>query len=277
MGLIEIHPRTFSQRFGETPSAQRTFVETPDVDTFEPLPALGSEHPEYAAMKCTAVEKKTGYGGDPDQISYSISYAPAPNCEQEPHPLLRCDRWSIGTSGSSVPATTWYDNGIEKPLVNSAGDVFTGHNKRRLEMRLSVSGNRVDFPIDTARAVVNTTNASAWGGGAARSWLCSGSSAQQRTELVGTDIVEFWAVSFEFLYSSEGWDLSIPDVGLFYIEGYKKRRAVVEDADGNYLPSPKPVPLNADGTLKTSGEPNLLNRTIYKEIEFGAYFSEPPT
>lgn len=165
MGLIEIHPCMFSQRFGETPSAQRTFVETPDVATVEALPALGSEHPEYAAMRCTAVQKTTGYGGDPDQISYAISYAPAPSCEQEPSPLQRCDRWSIGTSGSSVPSTTWFEDGVEKPLVNSAGDVFTGHNKRQLEMRLAVSGNRAAFPIAIARAVVNTTNATTWGGG----------------------------------------------------------------------------------------------------------------
>ena len=32
MGRIEIHPRTFSQRFGETPNAQRTFIRL-KVDT----------------------------------------------------------------------------------------------------------------------------------------------------------------------------------------------------------------------------------------------------
>lgn len=277
MGLIEIHPRTFSQRFGETPSAQRTFVETPDVATFEALPALGSEHPEYAALKCASVEKTTGYGGDPDQVSYQISYAPAPTCEQEPHPLSRCDRWSIGTSGSNTPVTTWFDGGVETPLVNSAGDVITGYNKRRLEMRLSVSGNRADLPMATARTVVNAVNATAWGGGVAGSWLCSGSSAQQHTELVGTEVVDFWAVSFEFLYSAELWTLTVPDVGLYHISGGVRRRAMVADADGNYIPSPKPVPLNSDGTLKTSGDPDLLDRTIYREIDFGTYFGDPPT
>lgn len=276
MGRIEIHPRTFSQRFGESPTAERTFVETPDVDVFEALPAIGQEHPEYAALKCTGVAKTTGYGGDPDQISYRVSYAPAPSCEQEPNPLERCDRWSIGTSGTTTPATTWLDSGVEKALVNSAGDPISGFSKRRLEVRLTVSGNRAAFPMSMARTVVNATNLTAWGGGAQRTWLCSGASAQQRTELVGTLVLEFWAISFEFLYNDELWSLSVPDVGLNYISASgAKVRVTVEDADGNYIPSPKPLPLNADGSLK-NGEPNVLQRPVYREIEFSSYFGDPP-
>ena len=277
MGRIEIHPRTFSQRFGEAPSAERTFIETPDVDTVEVLPAIGQEHPEYAALKCTGVAKTTGYGGDPDQISYRVTYAPAPTCEQEPNPLSRCDRWSIGTSGSSVPATTWLDSGTEKALVNSAGDPISGFSKRRLELRLSVAGNRADFPIATARTVVNATNSTTWGGGAQRTWLCSGASAQQKTELVGTLIVEFWAITFEFLYNADLWSLSVPDVGLNYINSSgAKVRATVEDADGNYIPSPKPLPLNSDGSLKASGDADILQRPVYREIDFSTYFGSPP-
>ena len=103
--------------------------------------------------------------------------------------LDRCDRWTVGTSGSQVPATTWLDNGVEKPLINSAGDPIGGYNKRRLEMRLTVSGNRASSQIATAKAVVNATNSAGWGGGAARSWLCSGATARERTELVGTLVV----------------------------------------------------------------------------------------
>jgi len=277
MGRIEIHPRTFSQRFGESPSAERTFIETPDVDTVELLPAIGEPHPEYAALKCTGVAKTTGYSGDPEAISYRVTYAPAPTCEQAPNPLDRCDRWSIGTSGSSTPATTWIDNGTEKALVNSAGDPIGGQTKRRLEMRLSVSGNRAAFPMATSKAVVNATNASGWGGGSAGTWLCSGASAQQRTELVGTLVVDFWQIGFEFLYNEEGWALHVPDVGLNYLSGGAKKRATVEDADGNFVPSPKPLPLNSNGTLKAAGSlPDLLVRPIYRQIEFSTYFGNPP-
>lgn len=276
MGRIEIHPRTFSQRFGETPNAQRTFIETPDVATFEPLPGIGSEHPEYAALKAVSVAKTTGYNGDPDQIQYVISYSPAPTCEQEPNPLDRCDRWTVGTSGSQVPATTWLDNGVEKPLINSAGDPIGGYNKRRLEMRLTVSGNRASSQIATAKAVVNATNSAGWGGGAPRSWLCSGATARERTELVGTLVVNFWEVSFDFLYNEELWSLSVPDVGLNYLNGGVKKRAYVEDSDGNFVPSPKPVALNADGSLR-SGDPLILQRPVYREIEFSTYFGDPPT
>jgi len=277
MGMIEIHPRKFSQRFGASPSAERTFIDTPDVDTVEVLPSIGEEHPEYAALKCTSVSKTTGYGGDPDQTSWKISYAPAPTCEQEPNPLARCDRWQIGTSGSSVAATTWIDNGTTKALVNSAGDPIGGQTKRRLDMKLSVSGNRLAFPIETAKATVNTVNDATWGGAAAGNWLCSGASAQQRTELVGTLVVEFWAISFEFLYNSDGWALKVPDVGLNFINssGFKLR-AYVQDNDGNYVPSPKPLPLNSDGSLKQSGDADILTRPIYPAVNFSTYFGEPP-
>ena len=49
-----------------------------------------------------------------------------------------------------------------------------------------------------------------------------------------------------------------------------------KDADGNYIPSPKPLPLNPDGSLKTSGDPAILQRPVYREIDFSTYFGSPP-
>lgn len=278
MGRIEIHPRTFSQRFGDSPSAQRTFIDTPNIDTFEALPVIGEEHPEFAALTCVGVERETGYNGDPDQISYRVSYAPAPACEQAPNPLERCDRWSIGGGSTTEAITSYYDGTTMQPLVNSAGDAITGYQKRRSDLRLTVAANRATFPIATARAVINTVNESGWGGGAPTTWICSGASAQQRTELVGTLVVDFWAITFEFLYRESGWRLVVPNVGFNYI-GYDgiKRRMYIEDQDGNYIPSPKPLPLESDGFIRLgNARPDLMAFDIYRTSDFSAYFGDPP-
>lgn len=74
MGRIEIHPRTFARSRGSTPTAERRFVETPDVTIEEPLPVLGEVHPEFAAMTCVSVTARSGYGGDPQQTEYTIRY-----------------------------------------------------------------------------------------------------------------------------------------------------------------------------------------------------------
>lgn len=74
MGRIEIHPRTFSRNRNATPTAERRFVETPDVDVNEQIPVLGEVHPEFAAMTCVRVNKTSGYNNDPQQTLWVASY-----------------------------------------------------------------------------------------------------------------------------------------------------------------------------------------------------------
>jgi len=74
MGMIEIHPRTFTRSRGGTPTAERKFVQTPDVTVEESLPVLGEVHPEFAAMTCVSVTARSGYQGDPKQTEYTIRY-----------------------------------------------------------------------------------------------------------------------------------------------------------------------------------------------------------
>lgn len=74
MGMIEIHPRTFTRSRGGTPTAERRFIKTPDVTVEEPLPSLGESHPEYALMTCVSVTARSGYNGDPQQTEYTVRY-----------------------------------------------------------------------------------------------------------------------------------------------------------------------------------------------------------
>lgn len=74
MGQIEIHPRTFSRVRSSTPTAERRFVDTPDVDVTEKIPVLGEVHPEFAALVCVRLTKSSGYNNDPQQTLYVASY-----------------------------------------------------------------------------------------------------------------------------------------------------------------------------------------------------------
>tara|TARA_B100001741_G_scaffold238488_1_gene199466 strand:+ start:873 stop:1115 length:243 start_codon:yes stop_codon:yes gene_type:complete len=74
MGLIEIHPRTIAKARAGSPSAQRRFLDTPDTDVEEALPALGEEHPDFAAMVATRVTTTTFYNNDPQQTLHVVDY-----------------------------------------------------------------------------------------------------------------------------------------------------------------------------------------------------------
>lgn len=74
MGRIEIHPRTFTRNRSGTPTAERRFLDTPDVTVEEPLPAIGSEHPEFAALVCVSITATSGHNGDPQQTMHSVKY-----------------------------------------------------------------------------------------------------------------------------------------------------------------------------------------------------------
>lgn len=74
MGRIEIHPRIFNRSRSDTPTAERRFLETPDVTVQEPLPGIGSPHPEFAALVCVSISTTSGYGGDPQQTLHTFRY-----------------------------------------------------------------------------------------------------------------------------------------------------------------------------------------------------------
>jgi hypothetical protein len=201
----------------------------------------------------------------------------------DPNPLLRPDVWSLQASGASVPVSVYVSTDqpgdaadVLSPLVNSAGDPIVGEKTRRAEITMTVRGNRSASPFSLATDLVNRTNFSTWANGAARTWLCTGISGEQAAEIVGDNLVEYWKTSFSFTYNADTWDKFIPDVGLNYLSGGVKRRVMVEDSDGNYVPSPKPQPLNSDGSVKTSGEADLLRRQIYRTADFSSYFGAPP-
>jgi len=208
---------------------------------------------------------------------------------KDPNPLNRPDVWSLSASGTVVDATTYYAdaNDTVKQIVNTAGDPLRGLKRRQGEITLNVKGNRLDSPFSLATGFVNRTNAAAWADGAERTWLCTSVSAQQQTELVGDELLDYWSVSFSFAYRPETWSVQAPNVGLnqlTYVPDSNgtpilvKRRITIQDGSGNIVPTSKPQPLDENGSFAgVTAEADLLTFRVYRTADFASYFGEPPT
>lgn len=282
----EIVPRSFTHRFGESPSAEIRYHATTDGPT--PTQTVlntigifhGASHPEYGYLLCTE-----GNLNELDRFHVEVVYryeVPAQGSgDSSPNPLARADVWSFSTGGAAVPALTFYDgsgNANLKPLVNSAFDFFEGAMTEESELRATITGNRSLFPIGLAAQVTNTVNSDSYLGAPAHSWKCQGISAQQQNEVVDGAEIKYWSVSVELAYRQSGWKLLLPDIGWNYIEDDEKKRAYVTDSESSdKVASANPVALNSNGSLKPPGSfPNILERRVHKEVAFQPLFGTPP-
>lgn len=277
MAIIELHPRRKTLVLDGEPTAERLFLATPHATgSSVAIPALGSPHPDNGSLKALQISEETRYDGDPEQtlttVTYGVNAAP---CESDPNPLARCDRWTVSTGLTSVPVYRFFDGTSFQPLVNSAGDYLPGHQGQQPEAHLTLHANRAQFPMDYL-VTTNKINDAAWKTANPRAWLCAGMRAEKKSELVGTQVISYYEVAVDFIYNDSLWQLYVPDVGLYYLDGGVKRRCYVEDHNGNYVPASSPVPLNPDGSMKTSGDPNILTRRIYQEADFTAIFGNSP-
>lgn len=282
----EVIPRTFSHKFGESPTAERKFIVTLD----EPTPtqaiisAIGivhaDAHPEfsYLVMLDASVSEV-----DRQHAEVSFKYETPKQEDLDPNPLARPDVWSFSVTGTEVPALTYWDGNTAKPLVNTAGDFFEGLTTHESEVKASISWNRATFPLADAVAVTNCINSSPYLGAPKHSWQCQGISSQQATEVVNGQELRYWTGTTELIYRRGGFNLSLPNVGWHYVtnNGGAKFPVYVRDKDsGNDVPASCPQPLDANGSQKyvggTSGPPDILERRVYREVNFSTYFGTPP-
>ena len=283
----EIVPRSFTHRFGESPSAEIRYHATTDGPT--PTQAVlntigifhGASHPEYQYLLCTE-----GNLNELDRFHVEVVYryeVPATGTEDsDPNPLARADVWSFSTGGAAVPALAYYEgsgNGDLRPLVNSAFDFFEGAMTEESELRATITGNRAAFPVGVATSVTNAVNSDAYLGAAIYQWKCQGISAQQQVEVVNGAEIKYWSVSVEFAYRQSGWRLMLPDIGWNYLEDGEKQRAYVKSPppESENVASSNPVALNSNGSLKSPGTaPDILYRRVHKEVAFVPLFGTPP-
>lgn len=284
----EVLPRTFSHRFGEAPTAERKYVVT--VDAPESHQTLlntvgishGSQHPEYSYLLCVegSITESDRHHAE---ITYRYELPKQDLGTFNANPLARGDIWTFSVGGAQVPALTYYHgngNNDVRALVNSANDIFEGLTTLECEVRATISTNRPLFLLATSAAVTNAVNAGPYLLGAPHTWHCAGISGQPAAEVVNGIEVRYWQISIELVYRKSGWDLVVPDVGLTCVSGSNKSACRVK-SDGEDIDAPTPQPLNPDGTQKyppgtTPGEPDLLTRRIYPEVDFHYYFGTPP-
>lgn len=291
----EILPRSFSHKFGESPTAEIKYGITLDgpTSTQDILNAVGifhgAAHPEFSYLLC-----HNGQVNETDrfhaEVAYSYETPAAGTTNYDPSPLSRPDVWSISTSSLAVPTFRYYQgsgNGTIKPLINTAGDIIEGAQAIEGELRVSVSGNRAAFPMATAIAVTGCVNSDSYAGAAAHQWLCNGISAQQTTEVVNGLQVTYWQVTAELSYKPSGYKLYLPNVGWNYIKeagtGSASKERCYVFAAGEQVPSANVMALNDDGSIRFntdftgSGAPTILERRVNREVAFTGYFGTPPT
>ena len=286
VGYREVIPRTFSHKFGESPTAEIKYHVTTSapVGTQQVLNQIGifhgAPHPEYGYLLCSQ--------GDVNEIdrhhvevTYSYSVPAIGTQDSAPNPLARADIWSFSTGGAAVPALAYYHgsgNGDVRALVNSASDFFEGAMTEESELRATISGNRAAFPVGVAAEVTNCVNVDAYLGAQAYQWKCAGISGQQQVEVVDGEEIKYWSVSVELAYRQSGWRLMLPNIGYNYLEGSQKKRAYVVDSEsGERVASSNPVALNNNGSLKGSGTaPDILYRRVHREVAFAPLFGTPP-
>jgi hypothetical protein len=288
VNYVEILPRTFSHKLGESPTAERKYAVT--VDAPESHQTIldtigiyhGSTHPEFGYLLCT-----DGSISETDRFHAEVTYRyEVPKQEDwDPNPLSRPDVWSFSTGGGTVPFLSYYHgdgNSDVRPLVNAANDYIEGLTVLAPEVKATISGNRASFPLSLAAEVTNAINSSPYLGGAAFTWQCTGISAQQAVEVVNDIKVYYWQVTAELAYRKGGYIEKVPHVGFHYVQGGKKYRAWVysgKEGDSEKVDATTPQPLTESGDLKYpggDGRPDQLNRRPYPAINFSSYFGTPP-
>lgn len=297
MGVVsarEIAARTFQQRLGETPSAERKFVVTLNgaaTTHSDVLTALGisltDAHPEYGDLKCLE-RNLSETDGDPYHVSVTYRYGITEESDQDPNPLLRPDKWSFSVGGATVPAFYYYGPGdVPLPLVNAAGDFFEGAETDEAEVKATITGNRASFPLAIATYVANTVNSAPYLGGAAYTWKCAGISGQQQVETVNDQEIRYYSISVELVYRASGWPMILPDIGFNFLatkpDGTKEKRrcftimrGAAADGTDVFVPTANAVPLNADGSIVfDAGAPRLISRRVHRESDFDTYFGTP--
>lgn len=301
----EVLPRTFDNRIGSDPSAQRNFVCTTDG----PTPSLqlqaacgvlqGQSHPEYpylVALSSTSTEPDFYHA----EVTYTYGLMPDAG-DFNPNPLGRPDVWSYAVSGATIPAETYYDDSQvgrtaaqcassstnpdgTTPLVNSAGDPIMGVTTQVGELKVTIKGNRPTFDTSAAITAAGAINEDVYLFAQPYQWQCQGISGSPKTEAVNGETIKFWEVQVSLIYRQAGFIAKLFDTGYNVIDEKtnRLREATVLNSQGVKVPSSMPVALNEDGTqmMPSEGGGGVCVRTIQRRlhpaVNFNTYFGTPP-
>lgn len=257
----EILPRTYEHRLGDSPSASRVVVATVDepTPTATVLAAIGivhgQSHPEFNYLICLGY---TVDETDRHHVTVSYSYGIPDKDKTDPDnpenpPWLQPDTWSFSTSNASVACETYYfgaGNNFLLPLANTAGDKIFGIAKAEAELKISISGARLQLDLQQVKRYVNTINDNVWAGFPRHTVQCVGVSASPAKLEWEGQVLNYWQITVELIYRSSSHNLKLANVGWNVIVNGKKQRAWVYIEEGGErmkVASPHPVALNRAG------------------------------
>lgn len=278
----EVVPRTLQHRFGEPPSATRKFICTLDGAT--PTQAVidavgikhGSAHPEYPFLLCASGAVTES---DPFHAEFEVQYEHPKMgvAGYDNDPILRADIWSFSSSTGTLPTFVWNNNGTPSPLVNTAGEFFEGVTQLVGELKASIQGNRMHFPIAVATEATGRVNGSPYLGGGRGTWLCEGIAAQQQVEVIERQERTYWSVTANLHYRGTGHGVYLPNVGYNQLVRGELKPCTVSH-QGDAIPVTKPVALDAQGRQLPPGTiPAVGYFETHEYAEFNALFGQPPS
>ena len=279
------------QRFGEPPVHIRKYKAVQEISYEQQTSRSdiaaaintrqGSAHPTFAGAQCTeltSIESTEDTATGKKLITEITAVYTVVEDTPGVHPLNKPDIWSFQTQGAAVAAFFYFDGTTLKPLTNSAGDYIKGLQVDEAQTKVVIKGNRGSFPSALATALTNCVNGGSFLGGAADHWKCQGIAGQLKYESVNDITVRYWEVTVELLYRQTGWNLQLPDIGFNFIDGGQKKRAMVfDDENKEWVASADPVALDGNGGQAAAGDPPaILDRRLYRRVDFSTYFGSPP-
>lgn len=270
----EVIPRTYEHKLGGSPTASRVFVATVDAPTAtsEVLAAIGIEHgaghPDHQVLTCNSISSDES---DRHHVTITYSYG-IPDISDDAgggggsdyEPWLSGDRWSFSTTNSSVACTTFYPKGGQgldgndpTPLRNAAGDLILGLVKAEAELRISITGYRLNLDLGAVKRHINTINKMPWLGFPKHTVQIVGINATPEQIGSGESVTKYWQVTYELIYRSSTHNLCLPNVGWNVLINGKKRPAwtfLKVNGEITEVPVPHPVALNDEGGFKCPPE-----------------------
>ncbi|MCC7421367.1 MAG: hypothetical protein IT428_13870 [Planctomycetaceae bacterium] len=174
------------------------------------------------------------------------------------------------TSEKGMEILTKDINGVA--CLNTAGVAFDPPIEvRRSKPRLTFVRNELSHPGAKQQEYEDTVNSASWAGGAAGTVYCDSISAEEEYR----NGVNFWRVTYVFLYDRRGWQPRPLNQGfeaIWVVDGegnpvdpYRRRIT-----DGNGEPITSPVPLNSTG----DAIPKSLLPDAAIHLEFAGYPSK---
>jgi hypothetical protein len=292
LAVNEVLPRGLSHQLGSSMTASMLFVVTLDGATSQQAIVnqvgyfFGASHPEFSFLKCSSVEVTET---DKFHAEVALEFTVPPSAGQEPDqlPWIQPDVWSFSTGTGQAACTDYYpiaqNNVLAAALVNKANDAYEGLTKAEPELRATITGFRLQFPLDYAVRLTGAVNAGFFLGSQPRTWQCAGISGTPERQVFGTQVVDFWSITVELIYRKSTHNLFLPNAGLNFLlngQANNKRRCWVIAENGDKVPSAGPMALANNGDMKQFGAgpypPDILEFRVYPEENFSLFFGSPP-